>query len=133
MFEIYILSHFNNMHENALKRYFLMNSIISTLRLILYCLVNGKVFDESDKLYVALNDINSTNDIMFKEVINFRTLCLQLPNGFTIGGLMPLRRTTLLSVKYMFSNPFQLSNNHFPQIFSFILTYSIILIQTGGV
>ena len=66
------------------------------------CLINGMLFDETDELFISLNEINATksdsNGETFTELMNFRTLSRDLPNGFTVGSVLPLRRTTLLSI-----------------------------------
>ena len=84
------------------KSYFLMNSLASAVRLILSCIFNDTVYDESDKLFLAMDDINDQNmDFHSKTFADwniFKVLSRDLPNELTIGGLMPLRKTTLLTV-----------------------------------
>ena len=100
MFEVYILFNYEKIPGSRVRYYLLFNSIGLTMRLILICLINGMVFDEADKLFFTLDDINHSHldEKAFKELMNFRTLSREIPNGFTIGGLLPLRRRTLLSV-----------------------------------
>ena len=85
-----------------MKRHFWFNSFGSTVRLIIICMANGRVYEETDQLLFTLEDIDYTklnsDENAFRELITFRTLNWHLPHGFTIGGLMPLRMTTLLSV-----------------------------------
>ena len=102
MLQIYLMSISHNIPYFNLKSYFLMGSIGFTMRIIISCLVNDRLYQEVDQLFLALDDINvpdsDSKGKLFKELIQFRTISRDLPNGFTIGGLMPLKRTTLLSV-----------------------------------
>ena len=102
MLQIYLMSISHNIPYFNLKSYFLMGSIGFTMRIIISCLVNDRLYQEVDQLFLALDDINVPDSDpkgkLFKELIQFRTISRDLPNGFTIGGLMPLKRTTLLSV-----------------------------------
>ena len=85
-----------------MKAYYLLNSIGSAFRLIISCLINGQVYEETDKMLLSLEDIHqsvlATDEKHFRELMAVRTLNMNLPNGFTIAGLMPLRKATLLSV-----------------------------------
>ena len=96
------MSNYDKIPSYSMRTYYLMNTIESTLRLTNSCLINGLVYDETDQLLLALEDISesqlNSDDKLFKELMALRTLNWNLPNGFTIGGLMPLKRTTLLSV-----------------------------------
>ena len=76
------------------------NAVSEITRFIINCLVNGLVYDQTDKI-MAILDFFTTTDFdeqMFRELIAFKTMCREISCGFTIGGLAPLRKTTLLAV-----------------------------------
>ena len=103
MLQIYVISISNQIPFTYIKTYLLTGCVGFTLRLIIACLVNDRLYAEADLLFLALDDINDSYDdpngkLLFKELLQFRTMSRDLPKGFTIGGLMYLRRTTLLSV-----------------------------------
>lgn len=83
-----------------MKTHYLSKSIESVLRLIFSCLINGMVYEEADRLFFAMDYISDSliDKRVYREVTRFKSLSSNLPNGFTIGGLIPLRKTTLLSV-----------------------------------
>ena len=117
MLRLYLLSIYDKIPTYSMRSHFIINSLMSTIRLIIICLGNGKLYDEADQLLFALEDLNysklKSDENAFRELITFRTLNWHLPHGFTIGGLMPLKRTTLLSVFKMCFLLKQARNTHF--------------------
>ena len=67
------------------------------------CLINDCVYEESNRLLAVIDSIdvksNKYSERDFREIMLFKALS-QSPAifGFTIGGFMPFRKTTLLSV-----------------------------------
>ena len=63
------------------------------------CLIHGLVHEESDKLLSVMHtiDISKVSEQEFRETLIFMTIRREIPFGFTIGGFMPMRKTTLLS------------------------------------
>lgn len=78
--------------------------VLNAIKLVLNCLINGKIHDASDKMMACLDNIKAEHldDAGFKETLLFMSSAKELKFGFTIAGLMPLRKTTLLSVKCIF-------------------------------
>ena len=72
------------------------------IKLNISCFVNGLVYDESEKLLSCMDSVDitrmNTNDPDFREIQLFMTISRSFKCGFTIGGIMPFRKTTLLSV-----------------------------------
>ena len=104
MIMIYIICFANNEPQMSYVKGFLLYHMISFLiQLNANCLICGSVYDESDKLLAALDsiDINTdSDDKAFRETLLFLSMSRDLKFGFSIGGFMPLKRTTLLSVCY---------------------------------
>jgi hypothetical protein len=75
-------------------------TVSEILKLIISCFTNGLVYEENDKIYAVLDNINSKdiNENEYKEVLLFKTMSRETTFGFTIGGFAPLKKTTLLSV-----------------------------------
>jgi len=123
--QIYILTistQYKALH--TFEELFLFSSITLSLKLVFNCLINGMAHDEADKLLSSLDNITVTktgyDDSTFVEAMIFMLISKDLRNGFTIGGFLPLRRTTLLSVnnynlktnlKYVYSSSFDLLSN----------------------
>ena len=73
------------------------------LKLNANCIINGLVYEESEKLLSVMDSIDISNtkadEQDFREAIVFMAMSREIKFGFTIGGFMPLRKTTLLSVR----------------------------------
>jgi hypothetical protein len=119
---------------------FAFGTTTEILKLIISCLINGLVYEENDKLYAVLDNINpkDIDEDEYKELLLFKIMSRETKFGFTIGGFAPLKKTTLLSVnqKSLFFESLLkiLSVNFFIysfQILSFILNYTVIIVQTA--
>jgi len=75
-------------------------TVSEILKLIISCFTNDLVYEENDKIYAVLDNINSKdiNENEYKEVLLFKTMSRETTFGFTIGGFAKLKKTTLLSV-----------------------------------
>jgi hypothetical protein len=62
--------------------------------------MNGLVYEETDKLYAVLDNINpkDINEDEWKEVRMLKSMSRETKFWFTIEGFVPLKKTTLLSV-----------------------------------
>jgi len=85
---------------------FVFSIIINSIKLICDCVINGLVYEEAEKLFSCLDHISISKspkeELTFKEVIFFKSISRDLKFGFTIAGFMPLRKTTLTSVRNLF-------------------------------
>lgn len=87
----------------ALKHYsqnIVYEGIASSLKLLISCVINGKVYEESHRIYLVLDNFNAQDlsEIEYKEWVMFKNIAKE-SFGFSIGGLAALRKTTLISVK----------------------------------
>ena len=105
MLQIYMISNHKTIPLISMKSYYISNSVSSTIYLIIICVINDLLYNEADSLLLALEERyksnSNSNENTFRELMTLRTINWKTPNGFTIGGLMPLKRTTLLSVIHM--------------------------------
>jgi hypothetical protein len=80
---------------------FAFNTITSSVKLVISCLINGLVHEESERIYSVLDNFNSgefdANE--YKEWLTFKNIAIETMFGFTIGGFAALRKTTLTPVK----------------------------------
>lgn len=76
-------------------------SIEVSILLILNCLINGKILEETSKLICVLDNftINVNNTQLYQSLISLRTSINKMKCGFTIGGFAPWSKLTLLQVK----------------------------------
>lgn len=76
-------------------------SIGVSILLILNCLINGKVLEETSKLIYVLDNIqiNINNTQLYESLISLKTSINRIKCGFTIGGLTQWSKLTLLKVK----------------------------------
>jgi hypothetical protein len=79
---------------------FAFNTITSSVKLVISCLINGLVHEESERIYSVLDNFNSgdfdANE--YKEWLMFKNISKEKMFGFTIGGFAALRKTTLIPV-----------------------------------
>ena len=114
---------------------FLIYCLLVTPKLIGDCIICGLVHDQADQLLKTVHqiDFDIKNDRFYKELMLFKTISSQVNFGFSFGGLVPLERTALLSVIYsIFLCWFCCKSSLIFQIFSFVLSFTILLIQTAG-
>jgi hypothetical protein len=105
MINIYVYSISGN--NEVMKKYLTYHafkSITSVLKLIIDCYINGLVHEESDRIYSALDEYKARNlnDFGHKEWLMFKNVSKGQKFGFTVGGFVPLRKTTLIPVKINF-------------------------------
>ncbi len=102
MIQIYILIIYCK-HEaiQEMSGILLSSSISNTIKLIGNCLIHGLVREESDQLLSCLDNISAKDEPVFKEALLFMSIGKDLKFGFTISGFMPLRKTTLTSVRFV--------------------------------
>jgi hypothetical protein len=87
----------------ALKHYsqnIVYESIASSLKLLISCVINGKVYEESHRIYLVLDNFNAQDlsEMEYKEWVMFKNIAKE-SFGFSIGGMAALRKTTLTPVK----------------------------------
>jgi hypothetical protein len=95
------------------------------------------VYEEVDKIYLYFDELDisveSMNENIYREVLYFKAQTSDSKFGFTIAGLVPFKKFTLLSVSFLIQYKLKLLLNFFSvqKIFCFILNYTIILVQNG--
>ncbi len=111
---VYSLSGNNNIMKKYLT-YHAFKSITSVLKLIIDCYINGLVHEESDRIYSVLDEskARNMNDIEYKEWLMFKNVSKDHKFGFTVGGFVPLRKTTLIPVKIISMQSIKLINFYF--------------------
>jgi hypothetical protein len=112
-----------------------LSSVSSSVSTIISCFICGRVSDKSRKLHVVLDHLNARDmtDREFREWLTFATVMRNTRTfGFTIGGFAALNKSTLIEVCIEIN--FYIKNIFYflfiTQIFSFILYYTVILLQT---
>ena len=102
MFHIYVLLYVTNFSDSLPREMYLFYIAQSMLLFNANCLIHGLVWDESDKLFHAMDSMNPRaikRDIpSLTEIMIFISMKSDNKCGFSIGGLIPFRKTTLLSV-----------------------------------
>jgi hypothetical protein len=75
-------------------------TVSEIFKIIISCFINGLVYEENDKIFAVLDNINpkDINENEYKEVVFFKTMSRETKFGFTIAGFAPLKKTTLLTV-----------------------------------
>lgn len=79
---------------------FLFSSLMDLIKLAVNCVVHGMVGEEADRLFAALNELEVNycgSEDLFKEVMYLKSIS-DMKIGFSIGGVVPYRKITLLSV-----------------------------------
>ncbi len=88
--------------SKTLSSTFIFSTFLTTCRLIINCLIHGSVFEGTEKLFSLLDEMNVSVDSMnendFREALYFKTQANSPKLGFTIAGLVPFRKITLISV-----------------------------------
>ncbi len=86
----------------SLSSTFIFSTIMISNRLIINFLIHGLVFEGTEKLFSLLDEMNVSVDSMnendFREALYFKTQANSLKLGFTIAGLVPFRKITLIPV-----------------------------------
>jgi hypothetical protein len=108
---VYSLSGNNNIMKKHLT-YHAFKSITSVLKLITDCYINGLVHEESEIIYSVLDEFKNRdlNNVEYKEWLMFKNVSKDHKFGFTIGGFVPLRKTTLIPVKIISMRSIKLIN-----------------------
>jgi hypothetical protein len=70
------------------------------IKVIISCIIHGLLHDRSDKVMSALHNIElqTAHEDVYKEALYFSSIKQNIPFGFTIAGLLPFRKTSLLPV-----------------------------------
>ncbi len=99
MLQIHVMAE-NNSILGQYATLFAFGTVSEILRLIISCLINGLVYEETDRIYAVLDNINpkDIDEDEYKELLLFKAISRETKFGFTIGGFAPLKKTTLLSV-----------------------------------
>ena len=90
-----------NFPQNVLFRKILPFQLYLIIILILHCIINNNVMEETLKLHSALDNIkiNVNNDQLYELLISLKTSIYKLGCGFSIGGFAPWNKLTLLHVR----------------------------------
>jgi len=99
MLQIYALAQ-NNRILGQYAAVLAFGTVSEILKLVISCFTNGMVYDETERVFAVLDNINPSeiDENEYKESILFKTMATETKFGFTIGGFAPLKKTTLLSV-----------------------------------
>ena len=99
MLQIYALAQ-NNDKLKEFAYFFAFGTISEITKLIISCFINGLVYEQSYRIYAALDYINANHfdENEYKELILFKTISRDTMFGFTIVGFAPLEKKTLFSV-----------------------------------
>jgi hypothetical protein len=88
----------------ALSSTLIFSTVLLVSKLITSCLVHGLVYEESEKLFLTFDELDISVDQMdenlFREVLYFKSRMFESKIGFTIAGLVPFKKITLLSVRF---------------------------------
>jgi hypothetical protein len=70
------------------------------IKVIISCIIHGLLHDRSDKVMSALHNIElqTAHEDVYKEALYFSSIKQNISFGFTIAGLLPFRKTSLLPV-----------------------------------
>jgi hypothetical protein len=94
----------NNNIINSVSKALRFATIICVIKMITSCLIHGMTYEESEKLFFTLEEINVSDDSVdekiFREMLYFKSQTSDLKFGFTIAGVMPFKKFTLLSVSF---------------------------------
>jgi len=79
---------------------FMFTTITSAVKLVISCLINGLVHEESDRISAVLDnmDARDLDESEYKEWLMFKNISRKAKFGFTIGGFAALRKSTLVPV-----------------------------------
>ncbi len=73
---------------------------------LLSSIIHGMVYEEVDKIYLYFDELDisveSMNENIYREVLYFKAQTSDSKFGFTIAGLAPFKKITLLSVSFKF-------------------------------
>ncbi len=112
-------------------------TILCVTKFLFSSIIHGMVYEEVDKIYLYFDELDisveSMNENIYREVLYFKAQTSDSKFGFTIAGLVPFKKFTLLSVSFLIQYKLKLLLNFFSvqKIFCFILNYTIILVQNG--
>jgi len=75
------------------------------LKLITDCTIHGLVYGETEKIFLDLDqiDVSLIDEKSFREYLSFKAQSIDSRIGFTMGGFIPYKKTTLLSVSFRFA------------------------------
>ena len=90
-----------NFPKNVLFRGILPFQLYLIILLILNCIINSNVMEETLKLHSALDNIkiNVNNDQLYESLTSLKISIYKLGCRFSIGGFAPWNKLTLLNVR----------------------------------
>ena len=109
------------------------STVSSVVEMIISCFVCGLVHEKFEQIYAVLDKWNSIDlsECDYKQWLMFKNVNRENRFGFTIGGFVSLRKTTLISVRILRIFSVLYTNySYSSQIFSFMLNYTVIILQT---
>jgi hypothetical protein len=79
----------------------ILGTTLNVIKLVVTCLIHDMVYEANERLFLCLDELNvkAMNNSGYKEVLYFKTHS-ESKFGFTIGGTIPYKMTTLLSVSF---------------------------------
>ena len=101
MTHIYAFIFFQPQTAGSLSTGLLVSGFLDLTRLAINCVIHGSVGEEADRLFDKLNELDITDryngEDIYREVMYFKSMS-ELKIGFTIAGIVPYSKITLLSV-----------------------------------
>ncbi len=114
----------------AITSTLILSTVLLVSKLITSCLIHGLVYEESEKLFLTFDELDISVDRMdenlFREALYFKSHMSESKIGFTIAGLVPFKKITLLSVRFLFFSLLIDLKNIFFYFNRFSVLYSII-------
>jgi hypothetical protein len=87
---------------NSVSKALRFTTTICVIKMITSSLIHDMTYEESEKLFFTLEEINVSDDSVdekiFREMLYFKSQTSDSKFGFTIAGFMPFKKFTLLSV-----------------------------------
>jgi hypothetical protein len=106
-------------------------TFLCVTKFLIDSIIHGMVYEEVDKIYLFFDKMDisvySMDENTYREVLYFKAQTSDSKFGFTIAGLVPFKKITLLSVSFLFYinfNSFLLKNKRKFFILIDILLYS---------
>jgi len=89
---------------NSISSALVYSTSLMVMKLIASCLIHGMVYEKIESLLLSFDELDvsldRTDENIHREVTYFKSQILEPKFGFTIAGLMPFKKMTLLSVSH---------------------------------
>jgi hypothetical protein len=88
----------------SLSTFLIFITLLCVTKFLFGSIIHGMVYEEVDKIYLFFDklDISVMDKNTYREVLHFKAQTSDSKFGFTIAGLVPFKKITLLSVSFEF-------------------------------